>query len=222
MIEIFEWQSDKRKGEGMGFLCRYGRVLGVAIILVSYGISVAGPEAGAIATVESALGGIFLEREGMAQQPVQNGIVLYPGDRIHIGQDGLCHARYEDGSYLTLHPGSSVMLMYHRKPEPLLPPPAPRREIHLFSGKVTYRSAARPAAPAKLISPTAAVVFKGPRAEFRTDGVFTYLNDREVQIAQKAGVAGNPKEEAPKAASPEAQQLVDDYVNSVKALIQEQ
>ncbi len=206
----------------MGMLCRYGRVFGVAIMLVSYGISVAGPEAGAIATVESALGGIFLEREGMAQQPVQNGVVLYPGDRIHISQDGLCHARYEDGSYLTLHPGSSVMLMYHRKPEPLVPSPEPRREIHLFSGKVTYRSAARPTAPARLISPTTAVVFKGPRAEFRTDGVFTYLNDQEVQIARKAGSAGTPEEEASPSVSPEAQQLVDDYINSVKALIQEQ
>ncbi len=145
------------------------------------------------------------------------GAGVYPEDRIETPPGAAIALRYIDGGHLTIHPNTRLMLARREQGEG----DSFQWEIHLFMGKVSYEMASDPIPRLQLISPTGAAPFQGRRMEFETDGIFTYLNGREIALGdllQLPGVEKSPEKPGGRAGREAAEAIGEQYRKIIREM----
>lgn len=117
----------------------------------------------------SAQTALLVQVKGKAERTVQNQWIeaqradtLRLGDRLRTAKQAQAIARFEDGSILRVGEKTELELVAPKEKQ--------AREVRLSKGILTYDVKARPDAPFRFRSPTAAAAIKGTTGSFETDG----------------------------------------------------
>jgi hypothetical protein len=143
-------------------------------------------------------------------------MAIQHGDRLKTLANATLVVRFPDSALLSFKPNTTAMLACrHTTANGRI---IAEREIHLTRGKVHYQQGKDEAMTIKLVSATTAMEFNGESFSFETDGVFSYVNGREVLLgdlmpASDATVAEGENRKI-------AESLEYDYIESIKSLLE--
>lgn len=79
------------------------------------------PQCGAIGAIKTAVGALTITRANVLLPTPATGDLVYEGDLIETGRDGMVVVRFVDGTTLQLHAGGHVVLdefVYEREDRP--------------------------------------------------------------------------------------------------------